>query len=202
MLTAPMVPLALRSGGGSDGSAPCCGMSGCPVAMALAESTHHSSRGQKTARAGVWGHELNFTATIRDPPTPQPELFSLYEEPGGAWQGSAAHRGPVRRCRAGVPGSRRSCAADGRPAGGVARSFRRPRSRAGYRSAQDVDAFPLPSHGSLRAADSGTVVEFPNVVSLIDVIRHPVEQTVGGRIGGLPGFLPGQSYSPFCGADR
>ena len=40
------------------------------------------------------------------------------------------------------------------------------------------------------------LVEFPNVVSLIDVIRHPVEQTVGGgRIGGLPGFLPGQSYS-------
>ena len=37
------------------------------------------------------------------------------------------------------------------------------------------------------------LVEFPNVVSLIDVIRHPVEQTVGG--GGLPGFLPGQSYS-------
>ena len=53
------------------------------VAMALAESTHHSSRGQKTARAGVWGHELNYTATIRKPPTPQPELFSLYdEEPG------------------------------------------------------------------------------------------------------------------------
>ena len=33
-------------------------------------------------------------------------------------------------------------------------------------------------------------------MSLIDVIRHPVEQTVGGGgIGGLPGFLPGQSYS-------
>ena len=40
------------------------------------------------------------------------------------------------------------------------------------------------------------LVEAPNVVSLIDVIRHPVEQTVGGgRIGGIPGFLPGQSYS-------
>ena len=40
------------------------------------------------------------------------------------------------------------------------------------------------------------LVEFPNVVSLIDVTRHSVEQTVGGgRIGGLPGFLPGQSYS-------
>ena len=31
------------------------------------------------------GHELNYTATIRDPPTPQPELFELSfeEEPGG-----------------------------------------------------------------------------------------------------------------------
>ena len=48
------------------------------VAIALAESTHHSSRGQKYARAGVWRHELK-----RDPPTPQPELFSLEEEPSG-----------------------------------------------------------------------------------------------------------------------
>ena len=35
------------------------------------------------ARAGVWGHEQNYTAKIRKPPTPQPELFSLEEEPGG-----------------------------------------------------------------------------------------------------------------------
>ena len=53
------------------------------VAMALAEFSHHSSRGQRMARAGVWGHELNYTAKIRKPPTPQPELFSLEEEPGG-----------------------------------------------------------------------------------------------------------------------
>ena len=50
------------------------------VAMALAERTHHSSRGQTIARAGVWGHELNYTATMWHPPTPQPELFSLFEE--------------------------------------------------------------------------------------------------------------------------
>ena len=38
------------------------------------------------ARARVWGHEQNYTATIRDPPTPQPELFELSfeEEPGGS----------------------------------------------------------------------------------------------------------------------
>ena len=56
------------------------------LAIALAETTHHSSRGQTIARAGVWGREMNYTATIRDPllPTPQPERFSLEEEPGGA----------------------------------------------------------------------------------------------------------------------
>ena len=35
------------------------------------------------ARAGVWEHEQNYTAKVRKPPTPQPELFSLEEEPGG-----------------------------------------------------------------------------------------------------------------------
>ena len=35
------------------------------------------------ARARVWEHEQNNTAKIRKPPTPQPELFSLEEEPGG-----------------------------------------------------------------------------------------------------------------------
>ena len=67
--------------------------------MALAAALHHSRnvgpvtynalRSQRTARAGVWGRELNYTATIRDPlPLPththQPEHFSLGEEPGGA----------------------------------------------------------------------------------------------------------------------
>ena len=51
--------------------------------MALAEFSHHSSRGQRICRAGVWGHELNYTAKVRKPPTPQPELVSLEEEPGG-----------------------------------------------------------------------------------------------------------------------
>ena len=54
------------------------------IAMALAGFSHNSSRGQRMASAGVWEHELKYTATIRDPPTPQPELFSVCdEEPGG-----------------------------------------------------------------------------------------------------------------------
>ena len=55
-------------------------------AMALAKASHHTApRGQRTARAGEWGREMSCTATIRDSPTPQPELFSLHEEePGGS----------------------------------------------------------------------------------------------------------------------
>ena len=80
------------------------------VAMALAERTHHSSRGQTIARAGVWGHELNYTATIRDPSlplpppppththTPKPELFSLYEQEfGGVRPGSVTDNAPQER---------------------------------------------------------------------------------------------------------
>ena len=40
--------------------------------MALAETSHHTApRGQRTARAGEWGSELIYTATIRRTPTPQ-----------------------------------------------------------------------------------------------------------------------------------
>ena len=41
------------------------------TAQALATFTHHSSRGQRTAKAGEGDFELNYTATIRRTPTPQ-----------------------------------------------------------------------------------------------------------------------------------
>ena len=47
------------------------------VAMALAERTHHSPRGQKNARAREWGHEMRYTATILDPSTPQPVFLRV-----------------------------------------------------------------------------------------------------------------------------
>ena len=40
------------------------------VAKALAEKLHHSAQRPEMARAGEWGREMNFTATIRDPPLP------------------------------------------------------------------------------------------------------------------------------------
>ena len=88
------------------------------VAMALAERTHHSSRGQTIARAGVWGHELNCTATVREPSSPhtlththttqtlQPLRRRALRVAAGqdrypvraAGAGSAAHRAADRRC--------------------------------------------------------------------------------------------------------
>ena len=45
---------------------------------------HNAPWGQKSARAGERGSEQNYTATIRETPTPQPELFVLSDEgPGG-----------------------------------------------------------------------------------------------------------------------
>ena len=41
------------------------------VAMALAESQHHTSRGQKMARAGEGDLEMHYTATFRTHPPPQ-----------------------------------------------------------------------------------------------------------------------------------
>ena len=177
------------------------------VAMALAESTHRSSRGQKTARGGVWEREMNYTATIRDPPTPQPELFSLYEEPGGArpdrlWEVRPEDRDlrrTVDQIVEAVPG----LSGLNVP---VPQIVDQPLVLLAAFDVLVPEQVTEVSKLSTPARCFRTVlsmpqtaeqlVEAPNVVSLIDVIRHPVEQTVGGGgIGGLPGFLPGQSYS-------
>ena len=61
------------------------------IAAALATSLHHSSRGQRKARAGEGESELNHTAKDRKTPPPQPVLFQLYEEePGGRRPASLA----------------------------------------------------------------------------------------------------------------
>ena len=54
------------------------------VAMALAESTHHSAQRPKKARAREEEREVHYTAAFRTTvPPPEPELFDLFEEPGG-----------------------------------------------------------------------------------------------------------------------
>ena len=55
------------------------------VQMALAEASHHTApRGQRTARAREEEREVHYTAAFRTTvPPPEPELFDLFEEPGG-----------------------------------------------------------------------------------------------------------------------
>ena len=53
------------------------------VAMAPGRVFAPFLKGTEDGQGRVWGHEQNYTAKIRKPPTPQPELFSLEEEPGG-----------------------------------------------------------------------------------------------------------------------
>ena len=69
------------------------------IAPALATSLHHSSRGQRKARAGEEESETKYRAKFRTTPPPQPVLFSLYEqEPGGRRPASLAEPpGPQER---------------------------------------------------------------------------------------------------------
>ena len=69
------------------------------AAVALATSLHHSSRGQRKARAGEEESETKYTAKFRTTPPPQLVLFSLYdEEPGGLRPtGLVEPRGPKER---------------------------------------------------------------------------------------------------------
>ena len=111
---------------------------------------------------------MNYTATIQDPPTLQPELFSLYEEPGGARLDRLSEVRPqdrdLRRTVDQIVDAVPGLSALDVP---VPQMVDQPLVLLAAfdvlvpeqvnRSAQDVDACPLPSHCSLRAADSGTV---------------------------------------------
>ena len=69
--------------------------------MALAAALHHSrdvgARVVSAEPEDCQGRGVR-TAETQDPPHPQPELFSLYEEePGGAWPGSVTDPAPQVR---------------------------------------------------------------------------------------------------------
>ena len=55
------------------------------IAMALAESQHHTSRGQKKARAGEEGHRYEYEAPRRQKPPPPPAFFRLFDEEDAVW---------------------------------------------------------------------------------------------------------------------
>ena len=141
---------------------------------------------------------MNYTATIRDPPTPQPELFSLYEELGGARPDRLSEVRPQDRdLRHTV--DQIVDAVPGLPALDVPvpQMVDRPLVLLAAfdvlvpKQVIEVPKMSTPTRTVLSVPQTAEqLVEAPNVVSLIDVIRHPVEQTVGGgRIGGLRGFL-------------
>ena len=120
------------------------------------------ARGQKNARAEVWGRdELHG----HDPGSP-PHVLQMVDQPLVLLAPSASS----------FPSRLSKCP----------RCRRLPAALARYSVPQTAEQ----------------LVEAPKIVSLIDVIRHPVEQTIGGGSGGLPGFSPRTMLFPFCGADR
>ena len=74
------------------------------VALALSEQKHHTSRGQRKARAGRWVGDTHFTAKFRENPPSSRRSSScrLKKSPAGrrlTGTRSAAHRRADRRCR-------------------------------------------------------------------------------------------------------
>ena len=111
------------------------------VAMALAESQHHTSRGQKMARAGEEGHEEHDALTE----VLQPLRRRAWREAArvghglcAAGPGCAAHWRARRWDLSPRSDSRRACAADGGSGGGGAAEFRCVVCRAGYRGPHDL----------------------------------------------------------------
>ena len=87
----------------------------------------------------------------------------------------------------------------GTAAGRCLRAARYPGPRAGYQGAQDLVAIPLVSRTVLSEPQTAEqLLEAPTIVSLIEVIEQPVEQTVDipvpcGRGRRLQGSLPEQN---------
>ena len=122
--------------------------------------------------------------------------------PSAAGSGPAAHRGPDRRCRAGVTDSRCSCAADGGPTVVVSHGSRFLRSRAGCRIEVHKISTPSPCSRTVLSVPQTAeqLVEVPTIISFSSLQRI-VEQAVGGGGGGgLYGLHPGQSSTAFVEA--
>ena len=156
MLTAPMVPLALRSGGGNASSARFTDTRRLSVKLALATALHHSAQRVEAPReVEEYATFVGPRAQKISPPGMRPDrLLDVF---GPQETGAAAHHGADCRLRAGGPAARCSCAADGGQVGGCAEDRRPLRPRAGDRSAQDLKPFlSSSSSGSSCAADGGT----------------------------------------------
>ena len=98
------------------------------VEMVLAECQHHSAQRQKEARAREEEREVHCTAVFRTTvPPPEPELFDLFEEPGGVRPNLLLEPRDHRDRFSGTPwcslalraDPRCACAADGEPTCGI-----------------------------------------------------------------------------------
>ena len=170
----------------------------------MSERTHHSSQGETNARAGEWGERAAHTATIRNTPTPQPELFDLSfeEEPGGARPDRLLEVRPQERVQrhtveqiilapmldVPVPLMEEQLLVDAFAPHDIQVS-------------EQVIEVPkiLIDELSVRTPVcepqlAEQLVEAPSIVSLIEVIRQPVEQNVDIPVPhgeSLQGLLPG-----------
>ena len=178
------------------------------VAMALAEKLHHTSRGQKNARAGEEGHE-EYDASRR----PSSTAGALPVVCGRARRGAArvpdprpqeqvqrhivdgAHCRPRAHCSRGA-NSRCTCAADGGTAAGHILHFFDTLTP----DPKQVIEVPkiLPDDVPMRTAvrDTQLAEQLVEVPKILYFLKQKVDIPVpggGGRFAGLQGFLPGQS---------
>ena len=191
------------------------------IAMALAESQHHTSRGQKKARAGEEGHRNEYEAPRRQKPPPPQAFFQLFDE-------EDAERGLRPACLAEPRGPQERVQlrtvehlADVVP---MVQILDAPVPRVGEQGVdQLVEAFrhldllipeqviEVPKISSSRRRCrrrrlpvqqmAEQLVEVPEFVSVAHAILRqiadiPIPQ-VGCLSGGVQGFLPGQDYFVF-----
>ena len=191
------------------------------VAMALAEKLHHTSRGQRFARAGEEGRKEHYALRRQRPPPPQPELFQLYEEePGGSRPACLG----LRRRFSGTPWSSSptsfpwcrfwtllGCWGEV----GVVDFFRELDAPALDELVIAVPKFYLPwipkRCPRRRPRRAEKLVEVPTIISYSSLQQRIAEQLIdfpvlhdrGGRGGGggLQGFSQGQASTAFRGAE-
>ena len=194
------------------------------VQMALAEASHHTApRGQRIARAREEEREVHNTAAFRTTvPPPEPELFDLFEEPGGGRPSLLLEpQGP----QAGVQRHTMEHIADVVPmvqvldlpvpqgAGQLVEVWRHldflipeqvievPKISLDKARRRMAD-FSRPPQTAEQLVDVPTIISCSSLQRTVEQsIAIPVPQVRGGGCGGLQGFRPGQG-TPAAGVEQ
>ena len=194
------------------------------VQMALAEASHHTApRGQRIARAREEERETKYAAAFRATvPPPEPELFDLFEEPGGGRpdlllepQGPQAgiQRHTMKHIADVVPMVQIldipvSLGADQLVEVGRHLDFLIPeqvievpkisQERAQRRRMVDVSRPPQTAE---QLVEVPTIISYSMLRTLEQTMDIPVPRVRGGGGGGVQGFRPGQG-SPAVGVEQ